>query len=138
MIDIVTALQALDDAPVEAARVRLRVVGVPRRAAQVIGPSGQPLTTCTAPVPLTPDGRAALEAWAAEAAGAEWPTGARIRLDLEDGTAKALSLMERPKWDQPLLDELSKAMMDASICGLGQAAPNPLLCVMKYFPNEVA
>jgi NADH:ubiquinone oxidoreductase subunit F (NADH-binding) len=40
-------------------------------------------------------------------------------------------------WDQPLLKELSQAMMDASICGLGQAAPNPVLSVMKYFPQEV-
>jgi formate dehydrogenase len=53
------------------------------------------------------------------------------------GTAKALTLMEAGKWDQPLLKELSQAMMDASICGLGQAAPNPALTVMKYFPNEV-
>jgi formate dehydrogenase len=53
------------------------------------------------------------------------------------GTAKALTLMERPKWDQRLLGELSQAMMDASICGLGQAAPNPALTVMKYFPQEV-
>ncbi|MGE5638857.1 MAG: NAD(P)H-dependent oxidoreductase subunit E, partial [Clostridia bacterium] len=43
------------------------------------------------------------------------------------GTAKALTLMEARKWDQPLLKELSQAMMDASICGLGQAAPNPAL-----------
>jgi formate dehydrogenase len=54
------------------------------------------------------------------------------------GTAKALALMETPRWDQPLLQELSAVMIDASICGLGQAAPNPLLCVMKYFPNELA
>jgi NADH:ubiquinone oxidoreductase subunit F (NADH-binding)/NADH:ubiquinone oxidoreductase subunit E len=54
------------------------------------------------------------------------------------GTAKALKLIEKKKWDQPLLKELSQAMMDASICGLGQAAPNPVLSVMKYFPNEVA
>jgi formate dehydrogenase len=54
------------------------------------------------------------------------------------GTAKALGLMERAKWDQPLLKELSQAMMDASICGLGQAAPNPALSVMKYFPNEIS
>ena len=54
------------------------------------------------------------------------------------GTAKALKLMEKKKWDHPLLKELSQAMMDASICGLGQAAPNPVLSVMKYFPNEVA
>ncbi|HET7668944.1 MAG TPA: NADH-ubiquinone oxidoreductase-F iron-sulfur binding region domain-containing protein [Burkholderiales bacterium] len=53
------------------------------------------------------------------------------------GTAKAVLLMKQPKWDQPLLQELSQAMMDASICGLGQAAPNPALTVMKYFPQEV-
>ena len=53
------------------------------------------------------------------------------------GTAKAVQLMEERKWDQPLLKELSQAMMDASICGLGQAAPNPALTVMRYFPQEV-
>ena len=53
------------------------------------------------------------------------------------GTAKALQLMEKGKWDQPLLKELSQAMMDASICGLGQAAPNPALTVMRYFPQEI-
>jgi NADH:ubiquinone oxidoreductase subunit F (NADH-binding) len=53
------------------------------------------------------------------------------------GTAKALKLMEQGKWDQALLKELSQAMMDASICGLGQAAPNPALTVMKYFPQEI-
>jgi formate dehydrogenase len=53
------------------------------------------------------------------------------------GTAKAVTLMQQGKWDQPLLGELSQAMMDASICGLGQAAPNPALTVMKYFPQEV-
>ena len=53
------------------------------------------------------------------------------------GTAKALQLMERRRWDAPLLQELSQAMMDASICGLGQAAPNPALTVLKYFPREV-
>jgi formate dehydrogenase len=53
------------------------------------------------------------------------------------GTEKALHLMKGARWDQPLLNELSQAMMDASICGLGQAAPNPMLCVMKYFPKEV-
>ncbi len=54
------------------------------------------------------------------------------------GTAKALTLMQEGTWNQPLLNELSQAMMDASICGLGQAAPNPALCVMKYFPQEIA
>ena len=54
------------------------------------------------------------------------------------GTAKTLKLIAEKKWDQPLLKELSAAMMDASICGLGQAAPNPVLSVMKYFPNEIA
>jgi formate dehydrogenase len=53
------------------------------------------------------------------------------------GTAKTLKLIEKKKWDQPLLKELSQAMMDASICGLGQAAPNPVLSVMKYFPQEI-
>jgi NADH:ubiquinone oxidoreductase subunit F (NADH-binding)/NADH:ubiquinone oxidoreductase subunit E len=53
------------------------------------------------------------------------------------GTAKASQLMEKPRWDQGLLEELSGAMADASICGLGQAAPNPIRCVMKYFPNEI-
>ncbi|MFL6651452.1 MAG: NAD(P)H-dependent oxidoreductase subunit E [Sulfurifustaceae bacterium] len=53
------------------------------------------------------------------------------------GTAKALQLLRAEKWDEPLLKELSQAMMDASICGLGQAAPNPVLTVMKYFPKEI-
>ena len=53
------------------------------------------------------------------------------------GTAKAVTLMQEKKWNQPLLTELSQAMMDASICGLGQAAPNPALSVLKYFPQEV-
>lgn len=52
------------------------------------------------------------------------------------GTAKAVKLMEQNDWDQPLLEELAKAMEDASICGLGQAAPNPLRCALKYFPEE--
>ena len=53
------------------------------------------------------------------------------------GTAKAAHLMQAPKWDQALLEELSVAMADASICGLGQAAPNPIRCVVKHFPDEV-
>jgi len=53
------------------------------------------------------------------------------------GTAKALQLLEQPHWDQALLAELSQAMTDASICGLGQAAPNPVLSVMKYFSHEL-
>jgi formate dehydrogenase beta subunit len=53
------------------------------------------------------------------------------------GTAKALTLMQKPRWDQGLLEELSQAMADASICGLGQAAPNPIRCVVKYFPDEI-
>jgi formate dehydrogenase len=53
------------------------------------------------------------------------------------GTAKALKLMERPRWDQALLEELSQAMVDASICGLGQAAPNPVRSVVKFFPQEI-
>jgi NADH:ubiquinone oxidoreductase subunit F (NADH-binding)/NADH:ubiquinone oxidoreductase subunit E len=53
------------------------------------------------------------------------------------GTEKALTLMNGGQWNGPLLTELSQAMMDASICGLGQAAPNPVLTVLKYFPAEV-
>jgi formate dehydrogenase beta subunit len=54
------------------------------------------------------------------------------------GTAKAVALMSEPRWDTPLATELAKVMMDASICGLGQAAPNPMLCVIKYFPQELS
>jgi formate dehydrogenase len=53
------------------------------------------------------------------------------------GTAKAVALMEHDAWDKELLTDLSTVMMDASICGLGQAAPNPFLSVYKYFPHEV-
>ncbi len=54
-----------------------------------------------------------------------------------NGTEKALKLMNESSWDVALLKELSSAMMDASICGLGQAAPNPMLSVIKHFPEEV-
>jgi formate dehydrogenase len=54
------------------------------------------------------------------------------------GTEKAAKLMASGPWEAGLLEELSAAMRDASICGLGQAAPNPLLCVLKYFPEELA
>ena len=53
------------------------------------------------------------------------------------GTEKAAKLMARGPWDVGLLQEMSALMRDASICGLGQAAPNPLLCVLKYFPDEL-
>jgi formate dehydrogenase len=53
------------------------------------------------------------------------------------GTEKAAQLMASGPWNPALLDELSTLMRDASICGLGQAAPNPLLCVLKYFPEEL-
>lgn len=54
------------------------------------------------------------------------------------GTQKAVQLMEAPHWDVALLDDLARVMKDASICGLGQAAPNPLACLMRYFPEELA
>jgi len=54
------------------------------------------------------------------------------------GTEKAVKLMSEQKWDEGLLTELSGAMASASICGLGQAAPNPLLCLLKYFPEELS
>ena len=53
------------------------------------------------------------------------------------GTEKAVKLMQQPDWDTGLLEELSQCMVDASICGLGQAAPNPLRHVLKFFPEEV-
>ena len=53
------------------------------------------------------------------------------------GTEKAVALMERPEWDTDLLAELSQVMRDASICGLGQAAPNPLQSVIKHFPEDL-
>lgn len=53
------------------------------------------------------------------------------------GTAKAAALMEAPVWDQATLEDLAQVMGDASICGLGQAAPNPIRCVQKYFAQEI-
>lgn len=53
------------------------------------------------------------------------------------GTEKAVKLMEQTRWDTALLGELSQAMSDASICGLGQAAANPLLSALKYFPEDM-
>lgn len=53
------------------------------------------------------------------------------------GTAKARALIEKPNWDTDLLGLLSQVMREASICGLGQAAPNPVDCVVRYFPHEL-
>ena len=53
------------------------------------------------------------------------------------GTEKAVGMMAEKRWDEGLLNDLSQAMADASICGLGQAAPNPIACVFKYFPQEL-
>uniref|UniRef100_UPI0025FB3854 NADH-ubiquinone oxidoreductase-F iron-sulfur binding region domain-containing protein n=1 Tax=Roseobacter sp. TaxID=1907202 RepID=UPI0025FB3854 len=53
------------------------------------------------------------------------------------GCEKAVKLMQAEHWDQVLLEELSTAMVDASICGLGQAAPNPIRHVIKHFPDEI-
>lgn len=52
------------------------------------------------------------------------------------GTEKAVRLMAKERWDAPLLEDLSRVMADASICGLGQAAVNPLLCTMRAFPED--
>ena len=54
------------------------------------------------------------------------------------GTSKAAALMAEPLWDHGTLEDLNQVMVDASICGLGQAAPNPVRCVQKYFPHEVS
>jgi len=53
------------------------------------------------------------------------------------GCEKAVKLMEQDQWDQALLEELSQAMADASICGLGQAAPNPIRLTIKHFSDEI-
>ena len=54
------------------------------------------------------------------------------------GTAKAARLMHATVWDAQTLGDLAEVMGDASICGLGQAAPNPIRCIQKYFPHEVS
>jgi len=53
------------------------------------------------------------------------------------GTEKAVKLMEKNIWNKDLMDELVKTMSDASICGLGQAAGNPISCVLKYFKDKL-
>lgn len=53
------------------------------------------------------------------------------------GTIKAVQFMQKTKWDIPMLEELAQVMEDASICGLGQAAPNPIRSIIKYFPHEI-
>ena len=53
------------------------------------------------------------------------------------GCEKAVKIMQAEKWDQSLLEEISATMVDASICGLGQAAPNPIRLTMKHFPEEI-
>ena len=54
------------------------------------------------------------------------------------GTAKAAKLMEHAVWDNDTLSDLGRVMGDSSICGLGQAAPNPIVCIQKYFPHEIS
>jgi formate dehydrogenase len=53
------------------------------------------------------------------------------------GCEKAVKLMQAPKWDCDLLEDLCATMADASICGLGQAAPNPIRLTIQHFPEEV-
>jgi NADH:ubiquinone oxidoreductase subunit F (NADH-binding) len=53
------------------------------------------------------------------------------------GCEKAVKLMQADTWDQPLLEDLCQVMSDASICGLGQAAPNPIRLTMKHFGEEI-
>tara|TARA_R100001086_G_scaffold246546_1_gene178963 strand:- start:479 stop:631 length:153 start_codon:yes stop_codon:yes gene_type:complete len=48
-----------------------------------------------------------------------------------------LKLIDKPQWDADLIDELSQAMRDASICGLGQAAPNPVQAALRFFREDV-
>jgi formate dehydrogenase len=53
------------------------------------------------------------------------------------GTAKSEMLMREPRWNLPVLQDLAQVMSDASICGLGQAAPNPFRSVLRFFPQEL-
>jgi formate dehydrogenase len=53
------------------------------------------------------------------------------------GTEKAVKLMSERKWDQGTLSDLAQVMRDASICGLGQAASNPVMSVLKFFPDDL-
>jgi len=53
------------------------------------------------------------------------------------GTQKAVSLMDKPDWDPPAMEVLGRVMADASICGLGQAAANPMMSILRYFPEEL-
>jgi formate dehydrogenase len=53
------------------------------------------------------------------------------------GCEKAVKLMTQKHWDKTLLSDLCQTMVDASICGLGQAAPNAILSTLKFFPDEV-
>ena len=55
-----------------------------------------------------------------------------------NGTEKAVKLMSQKSWDTPLIEDLAQVMRDASICGLGQAASNPVMSVLKYFPDDVS
>ncbi len=55
-----------------------------------------------------------------------------------DGTGQAVQLMQQPAWDATLMDDLSFVMREASICGLGQAAPNPMDSVRRFFPHEIS
>ncbi len=55
-----------------------------------------------------------------------------------NGTEKAVQLMSQKNWDRPMLEDLSQVMTDASICGLGQAASNPLKSVIKFFPEDLS
>jgi NADH:ubiquinone oxidoreductase subunit F (NADH-binding) len=65
--------------------------------------------------------------------------GAFLQLvHLSERRLKAVTLMNKPSWDLALVAELSQVMRDASICGLGQAAPNPMDSVVKYFPQELS
>jgi formate dehydrogenase len=52
------------------------------------------------------------------------------------GTQKAARLLDAPRWDRPLLRDLAQAMADGSICGLGQAAMNPVLSLLRHFPED--
>jgi hypothetical protein len=92
MSDVLEKVARVADAPPEgAARIRLRVVDLPKGAPPVVGPSGRELGSLRVQLPLQPDDEDAVRSWVADAEGADWPAGARVRLDVENGAAEVIA-----------------------------------------------
>ncbi len=92
MSEVLEKVARVADAPPEgAARIRLRVVDLPKGAPPVVGPSGRELGSLRVSLPLQPDDDDAVRSWVADAEGADWPAGARVRLDVENGAAEVIA-----------------------------------------------